>query len=201
LISCAVVQSIWNVQWRLILPYLPYIILPVFAALWYKAREAKQSFYKPVFAVAMVLFIIVQFPHTSEKVSINSKRVRHCSRTDMKCGVEPQYADFVSICDSIKQVVPANSLIATGKPGEASVYSGIPNFTRAPMPQANESADSVLAGLKKAGITHLFFDGFSRQVNNSLQIIEKKYPEKLKPVLQSAMIDPQRPLYLIEIKY
>jgi hypothetical protein len=201
LISCAVVQNIWNVQWRLILPYLPYIILPVFGALWLKAKEAKQSFFKPVFVAGMILFIIIQLPLTSEKSSANSKRLRHCSRTDIKCGIDPQFEDFVAICDSIKFKVPPTAIIATGKPGEACVYSGFPNFTRAVMPKADANADTVLSNLKKQGITYLFMDGFSRQVNSSVQIIGKKYPEKLKPVLQSALIDPQRPLYLIELKY
>jgi hypothetical protein len=201
-ISCAVVQTIWNVQWRLILPYMPYMILPVFGALWIKAKEAKQGFFKPLLIGVMLLFIIIQFPKTSEKVSANSKRIRHCSRWDISCGVEPQYADFVNICDSIKYKVPQNAIIATGKPGEATVYSGMPNFQRLYVnPKPDESADSVLANLKKLGFTHLFMDGVSRQVYGTVNIIGKKYPNKLVPVLQSGTIDPDHPLTLIELKY
>jgi hypothetical protein len=199
-VSFAAIQTIWNLQWRLILPYMPYILMAILGASWYWAKNAKQPVFKPVFVGAVVLFVIIQLPLTLSKVSANSKRLAHHSISDMKAGVDEQYIDFVNICDSIKDKVAPTAIIATGKPGEATVYSRFTNFQRIPMPGQNESADSVLTGLKKQGITHLFLDGFSRQVSAATQIIEKKYPQKLNLVLQSGVAT-EHPLYLIEIKY
>ena len=192
-------QTIWSEQWRLIIPYVPYVLIALLGAFWYRAKDAKQSVFKPVLIVVSVLFLLIQFPLTSKKISQNSSGLKHYLKGEMTYGVPDTYADFVSICDSMPSKLPANAIIATGKPGEAFVYSHGYKFERVPMPGANESADSVLANLKKQGITHLFADGYSRQVNADIKIIEKQYPQKLVPVLEAGPQD--RPLALIEIKY
>jgi len=198
--SFTALQTMWNDQWRLILPYTPYVLIAILGAFWFRAKAAKQSFFKPLLAAGMVVLILIQFPLTSDKVSANSRGLKHYIKGDMKYGVPEQWVDFVNVCDSIKAKVPADAMIATGKPGEASVYAGFNNFQRIAMPGKDESADSVLADLKKQKITYLFMDGFSRQVTTAAQIIQKKYPEKLEPVLQSAS-NPEQPIYLIKIKY
>ena len=197
--SFASLQVIWSEQWRLILPYVPYILIALLGALWYRAKEAKQAIFKPVLIVVCIIFLFIQLPLMSKKVSDNGIALKHYLKGDMTYGVPDQYADFVSICDSMQSKVPADAIIATGKPGEAFVYSHGCKFERVPMPKADESADSVLADLKKQGITHLFADGFSRQVNADIKIIGKQYPQKLVPVLEAGPQD--RPLALIEIKY
>ncbi len=192
-------QTIWSEQWRLILPYVPYALIALLGGLWYRAKDAKQTVFKPVLIIVLVLFILIQFPLTSKKISENSSGLKHYLKGDMSYNVPDQYTDFVSICDSIQYKVQPNAIIATGKPGEAFVYSRGFKFERVPMPKADESADSVLADLKKQGITHLFADGFSRQVNADIKIISKQYPQKLVPVLETG--SQERPLAIIEIKY
>jgi hypothetical protein len=198
--SFAALQTSWHDQWRLVLPYTPYILIAFLGAFWLRAKGAKQPVFKPLLVGLMIIFVIIQFPLTSEKVSANSRGLKHYIKGDMNYGLPEQYVDFVTVCDSIKEKVPPTAIIATGKPGEASVYSGFNNFQRIPMPTKDESADSVLAGLKKQAITYLFMDGFSRQVATSIQIIQKQYPNKLMPVLQSGP-DPEHSVYLIQVKY
>jgi len=199
LASFASLQTIWAEQWRLILPYVPYIIIALLGALWYRAKDAKQTVFKPVIVVVLAVFLLIQLPLTLKKVSENSRGLKHYLKGDMSFNIPDQYADFVSICDSIKSKVPPTAVIATGKPGEAFVYSGGCKFQRIGMPKADESADSVLADLKKQGITYLFADGFSRQVSTAIKIIYKQYPGKLVPVLEAG--SREQPLALMEIKY
>jgi len=199
LASFASLQTIWAEQWRLILPYVPYILICLLGAIWYRAKDAKMSAFKPIVVVGVVIFLLIQLPLTFNKISENGRGLKHYLKGDMSYNIPEQYADFVSICDSMKSKVPATAVIATGKPGEAFVYSGGCKFTRIGMPRADESADSVLADLKKQGVTYLFADGFSRQVGSAIQIIYKRYPDKLVPILEAGSQD--RPLALMEIKY
>jgi len=204
-ITFASIQTVWSEQWRLIVPYVPYFLIAFFGALWYRVKEAKQPVLKPLFIGAMTLFILVQFPRTSERVSANSMKLKHFVKGEMTYGIpdeknniDEQWLPFVEICDSVTQKVPPTAHIATGKPGEAFVYSKFPNFERIPQPGKDEPADTVLAHLKKQGITHIFMDGSS--IGKTVQIIEKQYPQKLGIVMQAGP-DAEHALYLIEIKY
>jgi hypothetical protein len=205
-VSFAAVQTIWSDQWRLALPYIPYLLIAFTGALWIRAKEAKQAVFKTLLIFALVLFIIIQLPLTADKVSANSRGLKYYIKGDMTYGIpDPkknigdQWLPFVQICDSISSKVPPGGRVATGKPGEAFVYSRFPNVERISSPAEGESADTVLAHLKKQGITHLFIDG-SGAVMKAVQIIEKKYPQKLVPVLQAGP-DQEHSFYLIEVKY
>ncbi len=62
-----------------------------------------------------------------------------------------------------------------------------------------KAAVFIASFLKKQGITHLFLDGFSRQVSTTVQIIYKQYPSKLVPLLEAGAQD--HPLALLQIRY
>ena len=229
LTTFAAIQTNWSDQWRIILPYVPYFLIAFFGALWYKAKSAKPAFLKPVLIIVLLIFVLVQLPLTSDKVSANSSKLKHFLKGDMRWGIpdpkahiDDQWEPFVAICDSVKYKVPATAMIGTRSPGEAFVYSGFSGFQRISNPGKNESVDTVLAHLKKQGITHLLVVGMNNPINTA-EIIASERPDKIKTIMPTGydfntwlqeyarymqygksnpnLTPPEQPVFLLEIKY
>jgi len=206
--SCTVLQTIWSVQPRLILPFVPYFLLPLLAAAWYAVFKSKMAFIPMVYIALMAVLIFIQLPLLFNKIDLNKKGLSHYLKGDISYNIEkvypfqthPEFRDFVLICDSIPWKVPKDSLIANGNPGEALVYSGCTNFRRIAPVADKENADSVLMHLRRQKIAYLFADGNSKDVAMATQILIDKYPQKLKLVSSSAS-SPDRNAYLFKINY
>src|SRR5581483_1686596 len=67
LVICIALQTVWAEQERLLLPYIPYILIAMLTAIWLWIKDNKRAFLSPLFIVFCTLLILLQFPDSFSK--------------------------------------------------------------------------------------------------------------------------------------
>jgi hypothetical protein len=200
-VSFIALQTMWNDQDRLLIPYIPYLLIPILTAAYLKIQTSKQIFLKPIFVGFLLLMVILQFPRTMDAVSKNSRGLKHYRKGDMTYGLQPNYAEYINAAQWAATHLPPTARIACGQPSEAFVYSNYNNFVRIGRPVKGESVDSTLSHLKAQGITHLLLANVNgSSVPATFRAIQEKRPQALKLVYQTGE-DQQTVADVIEIQY
>jgi len=197
LVSFFGLQSHWN-QDRIIIPFVPLILLAFYTAFYYWIKNSSQSFLKPTFIVVMLIIAVLQFP-LSVKVGKDSSKLRsQLERGNIQYGISPTVASFVQTCEWVGQNLGGKDLrIATNKPEEAFVYGKGIKFSR--INAKNKSADELLKMLQEDGYTHLLLDRLGSNAGIAYQTIAQSYPNKFELVVQSGRDD--YATYLFRIIY
>lgn len=190
-------QSLWN-QDRLILPYLPFILLAFYTAFYYWVNNSKQSFLKPTLIILMLLVAVIQFPLSVKVAKTNAQIRSQYNRGNIQYGISPTIASFVQTCEWAGQNLVGKDLkIVTNKPEEAFVYGKGIKFSR--INAKRQSADELLTILKEGGFTHLLLDRLGSNAGMAYQTIAQTYPDKFELVVQSGKDD--YATYLFRIIY
>jgi hypothetical protein len=191
-------QVSWN-QDRLIVPFVPLILLSFFTAIYYWVKKQDN----PIFKVAMVgvfLFLsLLQFSATARMAKQNSAALKKYKKGNTTYGFNQAVVNFIEMNEWINKNLPKDSIkIGTNKPEEAFIYAGKLVFLRVPN-MNGKSADEILKYLKENNFTHLELDPFGYKVATAFQPVYEKYPEKLQ--LLNQVGDGQAGCYLFKIKY
>jgi hypothetical protein len=191
-------QVSWN-QDRLIVPFIPLLLLSFFAAGYYWVKKKDN----PILKVAMVgvfLFLsLSQFPVTARMAKQNSLALKKYKKGNTSFGFNQAVVNFIEVNEWINKNLPDDSIkIGTNKPEEAFIYAGKLVFLRVGN-MKGKSADEILKYLKENNFTHLELDPFGNKVATAFQPVYEKYPEKLQLINQAGQ--DQSACYLFKINY
>lgn len=190
-------QSFWN-QDRLIMPFVPLILLAFYTALYYWIKNKEQAFLKPALLVFMLVISVLQFPLTVKASKSNAQIRTQYYKGNAHFGTSPAIATFIQTCEwSGKNLGGENLRIVTNKPEEAFVYGNGLKFGR--INAKRLSADELLNLLKEGAYTHIMIDRLGANAGLAYQTIFNSYPDKLELVVQSGQGD--NATYLFRIIY
>ncbi|MDN4165482.1 glycosyltransferase family 39 protein [Cytophagales bacterium LB-30] len=196
-VSFFALQTIWN-QDRLIIPYVPYVLLGFFAALYYWSKESKNSLASSVLAFGLLLLPLVQFPLSVKVAKSNSQIREQVNKGYVAYGFMPSIVSFVEVSKWIGENIPRpDTKVVTNKPEEAFMYAGGNYFER--INAKNKTADELLALLKEGGFTYLMVDRLGANAGLAYQTLQAAYPEKLSLVVQAGTDNGAT--YLFKINY
>ena len=192
------VQTIWD-QDRLILPYVPYILIGIFSGLYFWAQDAKIKFAKPAVVFLLLLIPLLTVPKTLQNASANARALPNYLKGSTTYGYQDPEVNFINMSEWIGENLPAGAKVASGKPSEGFVFAKSDKFQRIGKPSPKDSLADVLKNLKSLNVNYLLIDRYGAAVYNTFQIINKKEPQLLNMIHQEGA--GEEASYLFEIKY
>ncbi len=199
-----------QVQWdqpRLVMMYVPLILLVVFSGFYYMFQ--KKSLALQIFTVLIMLVIFVfSSISTLSKSSDNFPILKENLSGNIYYGYTPDWVNYLRMSAWCGENLPEESYVAVRKAPMSFVYSHGKKFYPVYNVFATD-ADSVLAAFKRENVTHVIVASLRRnskindgKIINTMQRllypVEQKYPAKLQLI---TTIGDAEPAYLYEIKY
>ncbi|HNQ12817.1 MAG TPA: hypothetical protein PKM16_06410, partial [Bacteroidia bacterium] len=203
---CLALQIKWD-QPRMIMVYVPFILLIFFSGLYY-AFQKKSSFLQLFLPIIAVLIFGSSFIKTIGKASDRLPVVQKNLKGDIYYGYTTDWQNYLQMSAYVADSLDENSYVACRKAPMSFVYgkgkSFYPVYT-----VFHSDPDSVLYTFKEAGVTHVMIASLRRNpkkvdgyiintMHRLLNPVTQKYPQKLKLIKQ---IGVQEPAYLYEINY
>jgi len=192
------VQTIWD-QDRLVLPYIPYILIGIFTGLYIWAQDTKFKFVKPIVVFLLIFIPLLTIPKLLEKASANSRALPKYLKGSTTYDYQEPEVNFISMCEWIGANLPADAKVASGKPSEGFVFAKSDKFQRIGKPASKDSVAKVMQNLKNLKVGYLLIDRYGAAVYNTFQLIYKKEPQRLNMIHQEG--EGEDACYLFEIKY
>ncbi len=205
-ITFIIVQTLWD-QDRLILVYLPLILLFLFSGLYYLG---KQKSYKIIQFLLPVLFIIMFFTNLNvltKKVQANDEYLMQSLAGNEFYGMTPDWINYIKMSQWAAKNISEDILIACRKPSISFIYAkrkfyGIYRIE-------TEDPDELLNALKEKNVKYVIMGSLRKYpkqkteytintVQRYLYYIQKKYPQKIKHI---QTIGADEKAYLFEIIY
>jgi len=140
-------QALWG-QERLILVYLPFILMILFYGIYKTLISAKLKTFNFLYPVMLVIFFFSIMGQTMAKVSKNTRILSKNLSGDMLYGFTPDWVHFLEASKWAAKSLPVDSVIASRKPSMSYIYGqgrkffGIFKFN-------NINTDSLLYNLNK----------------------------------------------------
>ncbi len=205
-ITFVIVQTRWD-QDRLILVYLPLILLFLFSGIYYLG---KQRSYRIIQFLLPVLFIIIFFTNLNvltKKVKTNDEYLMQSLAGNEFYGMTPDWINYIKMSQWAAKNIPEDVLIACRKPSISFIYAKRKFFGIYRI--KTEDPDELLNTLKERNVKYVIMGSLRKYpkqkteytintVQRYLYHIQKKYPQKIKHV-QTIGTDEQA--YLFEIIY
>lgn len=204
-ITFIVLQKIWD-QYRLIVPFFPFILLLLLYALNELRILAKNKFINIAFTGLIVFATLSSFAISFDKVDLLT--LRKNLKGNKLLGYTDDWVHYLSMAEYVDKKLPENAYVAVRKPNMARLYAngrkfyGIYRFD-------TEDPDELLKQLKEKNVTHIVMASlrknpaiYNKQTINTIQrymyIIIQKYPMVFEAV---HLIGKQEPAYLFKIHY
>ena len=199
-------QKLWD-QYRLIIPFFPFMVLVMVYTLVYLAKQSKGALGKRI----LVLFVIICFGsslfQTFSKVDLLT--LRKNLKGDLYEGYTDDWRNYLSMTEYVGKELSENAFAAVRKPNMAQVYGNGKKFYGI-YRYNTEDPDKLLKRLKDNGVTHVIMASLRKNpaVNNGqtintiqryLYIIAKKYPQVFK--LEYQIGGKVEPAYLFRVDY
>ncbi|TLX77544.1 glycosyltransferase family 39 protein [Labilibacter sediminis] len=198
-------QKLWD-QYRLIVPFLPYMVILFASGLIYLGQmksNAKLGKILPVIFVVMLAAVLGRGIKTID-IPVLAKNIKG----DKYAGFTPDWQSYLSMAEYSKHELSTESYVACRKPNMARIYGKGKKFYgiyRIP----SQDADKLVEELKKRGVTHVIMGSlrknpyiYTGQTINTVQrymsVIVKKYPKAF--VLEKKYGN-NEPAYLFRIEY
>jgi hypothetical protein len=205
-ITFIAIQTRWD-QLRLLLVFMPLILIFIFAALFPKEPQKN-----PFNAFLILFFAFLLFSSTfisSLKASAkNLPIVRENIKGDLYYGYTEDWKNYLKLSRWCADSLPPDSYVAVRKAPMSFIYGKGKSFF--PIYQADYTEpDSVLNYLKKNGVTHVILASLRRNPNKQdgyiintihrmIIPVAQKYPEKLTLIRQEG---DSEPAYLYKLNY
>ncbi len=199
-------QKIWD-QYRLIVPFLPFMVLILMSSLLYFAKASKKNVGKYLY----VLFILVCFGGSllQSFSKIDLLTLRKNIKGDVYEGYTDDWRNYLSMAEYVSKNLPDDTYAAARKPNMAQIYSNGKKFYGI-YRYNTEDPDKLLDKLKENGVTHVIMASLRKDpfVNNGqtintiqryLYLISKKYPRVFK--LEHQIGGEVEPAYLFRVDY
>jgi len=192
-------QHYW-INSRLIITIYPFVILVMVYGIEQLYKNILSSWKIGIIFLSTILIGAV-FISSLKRINEQITVLKHNLSGDRLYGFSPDWINFIHTCEWSANNLPDTACVANRKSSIYYLYSnGRKGYNISLASQTN--ADSVLATMKKRGITHLIYDNFtwSGTVRKFIKPVAEKYPEKLK-IVHKEGDDNNYPSYLIEIVY
>ncbi len=198
-------QVLWS-QYRLIIPFVPYIIVFLVSTISEFAEDKKIGIMQTGFPVVLLLSVILTFS-TGYKTIELSTLSRNLSG-DKLVGFTPDWVSYIKAVEYSQKNFGEDSYIACRKPNIARIYAkGKKYYGIYKIP--SDDADVLLDQLKQRNVTHIILASlrknprmYTGQSINTVQrfmaIIHKKYPNIFKLVKKYGE---KEPAYIFKINY
>jgi len=207
-ITFVALQKLWD-QYRLIIPFFPFMLVTILYALTElcKATKIKASAYA---LIALFLFSTLgSIGQSFDKVDLITLRSNF--KGDRYKGYSPDWEHYLKMTEYVGEHLPKESLAACRKPNMARIYAngkkfyGVYRFD-------TQDADSLLTRLKERNVTHVIMASLRKnpavkngQTINTIQRylywMTRKYPNLLELQHQIGKDAKDEPAYLFRIKY
>lgn len=212
LTSFIVLQVRWD-QARIIMICVPLMLLIIFYGLHQSIK--KSSFQQNIFIVVIIIVCSSVLISSTKKGMSNLPIVTKNLKGDIYFGYTPDWINFLRASEWCGTNLPPKSKVASRKEPMSFIYGKGAQFYAVYSvvykdPETKQSnPDSVLALFQKNGVTHFLLSSLRMNpsknngniintMNNVVEPIAKKYPEKIKLVQQ---IGDTEPTYIYEINY
>ncbi|MEP7265710.1 MAG: hypothetical protein ABI772_14490, partial [Bacteroidota bacterium] len=203
-LTFTVLQKQWD-QPRMVLVYVPYILMIMFYGIYYIVKSSPVQF---LYLAFIGVFIFSSLITSSGKAIANIPLLKKNANGDLLYGYTEDWVNFLKMSSYCADSLPDNSYVVSRKAPMSFVYSKGKRF----YPVYNvfsDNADTVLATFQREKVTHIIvaslrrnpkkIDGYTiNTINRLLQPIATKYPLKLQLVKQ---IGESEPAYLYKINY
>lgn len=205
-ITFVIVQTRWD-QDRLILVYLPFILLFLFSGIYYLGKLKSFKFIQGLLPVLMIIIFFTNLNTTTKKVKANDEYLMQSLAGNKFYGMTPDWINYIKMSQWAAKNIPDSVMIACRKPSIAFVYAkrefyGIYRIT-------TEDPDELLQNLKNNNVRYIIMGSLRKYPNQKTQYtintvqrylyyIQQKYPEKIKHI---QTIGADEPAYLFEITY
>ena len=199
-------QTRWD-QDRLILVYLPLILLFLLSGIYYLGKINSLKFIKVLLPILFIVIFFTNLNVTTKKVKANDEYLMQTLAGNEFYGMTPDWINYIKMSQWAAKNVPDSVMIACRKPSISFVYAkrkfrGIYRIT-------TEDPDKLLQELKDNNVKYVIMGSLRKHpkqktqytintVKRYLYYIQQKYPEKIKRVQTIGM---DEPAHLFEIKY
>ncbi|HMS34356.1 MAG TPA: hypothetical protein PKC91_09730 [Ignavibacteria bacterium] len=201
-----ILQTQWD-QPRLILVYVPLILLILLSGFYY-LLESRPRIFQAAFIVILITVFAGSAVTSVEKAKNNLPVLKENLAGDKYSGYNPDWINYLKLSEWCADNLPPNSFVAVRKAPMSFIYAKGKRF----YPVYNvfsSDPDTVLSVLKKNNVTHIMIASLrSNNKKNDGSIINtmqrlmypvsQKYPEKLKLI---HTIGDSEPATLFEIDY
>ncbi|PLX23441.1 MAG: hypothetical protein C0597_01000 [Marinilabiliales bacterium] len=205
-ITFVIVQTRWD-QDRLILVYLPLILLFLFSGIYYLGKQKSYRFIQFLLPILLVILFFTNLNVTTKKVKANDEYLMESLAGNEFYGMTPDWINYIKMSQWAAKNVPKEVMIACRKPSISFIYAkrefhGIYRIT-------TEDPDELLQKLKDRNVKYVIMGSLRKHplqktqytintVQRYLYFIQQKYPEKIKHI---QTIGADEPAYLFEILY
>ncbi|MBK3517289.1 glycosyltransferase family protein [Carboxylicivirga marina] len=204
-ITFTALQKLWD-QYRLIIPFFPFMVMTVLYGLWELSQLKKSSLLKYLFLVLIGISFIGSAKQSFTKIDLLT--LRKNLKGDLYEGYTDDWRHFLSMSEYAGKKLPEQSYVAARKPNMARIYADGKKFYGIYRFDTNDP-DKLLQRLKDKKVTHVIMASLRKnpRVNNGqtintiqryLYIISKKYPEVFKLEYQIGKIEPA---FLFRVDY
>ncbi len=204
-ITFIVLQKLWD-QYRLIIPYFPFMVLILLYGLWDFSRTHKNKLMQYLFFGLVAISSLSTARQSFSKIDLLT--LRKNLKGDLYEGYTDDWRNYLSMAEYVGDKLPENTMVAVRKPNMARIYAngkkfyGIYRFD-------TDDPDQLLQRLKERNVTHAIMASLRKNplVNNGetintiqryLFIISKKYPTVFKLQHQIGKVEPA---YLFRVDY
>lgn len=205
-ITFVVLQKLWD-QYRLIVPFFPYMILVMLYGLNHLGRSLRSKWPRYLFMTLVGLAILNSAYRSFTKADLLT--LRKNMKGDLYEGYSDDWRNYLSMAEYASKALPDDCLAAARKPNMAQVYGNGRRFYGI-YRYDTEDPDKLLARLKENNVTHVIMASLRKNpvINNGLTIntvqrylyiIAKKYPQIFK--LEHQIGGKVEPAYLFRVDY
>jgi len=205
-ITFVIVQTRWD-QDRLILVYLPLILLFLISGIYYLGKQKSLKFIQGLLPILMIIIFFTNLNVLTKKIKENDEYLMQSLAGNEFYGMTPDWINYIKMSQWAAKNVPEDVMIACRKPSISFIYakrefSGIYRIT-------TENPDELLQRLKDRNVKYVIMGSLRKHpkqktqytintVQRYLYYIEQKYPGKLRHI---QTIGSDEPAYLFEIVY
>ncbi len=198
-------QKLWD-QYRLIIPFVPLIILFLSSTIIHLSRERKITFISKFFPAFLLLSLLLTLGSGTKNIDLPtlSKNLNG----DKLAGYTPDWVNYLQMVEFVEGKLPKDSYVACRKPNIARIYGNRKKFYgiyRIP----SDKPDELLKALQEKHVTHIIMGSlrknpkkFTGQTINTIRrymsVIAKAYPNTFRLIKQYG---DKEPAYLFEIDY
>ncbi len=212
LTSFIALQARWD-QARIIMVVLPLMLILIFYGLYHSVK--KSSYMQNIFLVILFVVCSSVLISSTKKGIKNFPVVSKNLKGDIYYGYTPDWVNFLKASEWCGINLTSKNKVASRKAPMSFIYGKGMQFypvygVSFKDPATNQSnPDSVLALFQRNGVTHILLSSLRMNpnknngriintMNNVIEPIARKYPQKLKMIQQ---IGEYEPTYIYEINY
>ena len=198
-------QQLWD-QYRLIIPYVPFILIFLVESVIKYAKAQNLKFAKTALPLFLGISIALTFSKGTKTIDLDtlSKNIRG----DKLAGYTPDWVSYLKMAEYCNKNLSKENYVACRKPNMARIYGKGKKFHGIYRIPSN-NPEELVQYLKEKNISHIMMASlrknpyvFTGRTINTVQrfmaIVVKQYPQAFKLVKKYGK---QEPAYLFEIDY